>query len=132
MNLSGTRILVAEDEMLVGLLLEEALVWQNCTVLGPMSTLSETLEAARTLPLDAAILDRNLGGEDVLPAAEILYGRGIPFLFCSGYGQDPHLPPHLRAAPVLLKPYLEAGMIAAICGLLREPCQLPGPPANTF
>ncbi|OYZ86798.1 MAG: hypothetical protein B7Y01_05110 [Xanthobacter sp. 17-67-6] len=90
-----------------------------------MSTLSETQEAARTLPLDAAILDRNLRGEDVLPAAEILYGRGIPLLFCSGYGQDPDLPPHLRTVPVRLKPYLEAGMIAALSGLLRDPCRLP-------
>ncbi|MFG1429215.1 response regulator [Roseixanthobacter glucoisosaccharinicivorans] len=125
MILSGKRILVAEDEMLVGLLLEQALLRQNCTVLGPMSTLAQTLEAARTFPLDAAILDRNLRGEDVLPAAELLFDRGIPVLFCSGYGQDPDLPAHLRAVPVLHKPYLEAGMIAALSGLLRDPGRLP-------
>ncbi|MFG1423985.1 response regulator [Roseixanthobacter liquoris] len=125
MNLSGKRILVAEDEVLVGLLLEDALLQHDCTVIGPMATLDQTLEAARALPLDAAILDRNLYGVDVLPAAEILFARGIPLLFCSGYGEDSRLPPHLRAVPVLHKPYLEAGVIAAVSGLLLGARTLP-------
>ncbi|MEP9368141.1 response regulator [Xanthobacter sp. VNH20] len=128
MTLSGKRVLVAEDEMLVALILEDALLRQNCTVIGPTGTLAETVAAARTLPLDAAILDRNLHGEDVLPAAEILTRRGIPLLFCSGYGQDSALPAHLRTVPVLLKPYLEASVIAAICGLFSAPAQPVVPP----
>jgi len=35
--------------------------------------------------LDGAVLDINLGNERVYPVADVLRGRGIPFVFTTGY-----------------------------------------------
>jgi len=87
-DLAGLRVLVAEDEMLVSMLIEEALTDRQCTIVGPYSRVSDALEAARTLAVDAAVLDINLAGTMVYPVAEVLSARGIPFLLLSGYGSE--------------------------------------------
>jgi DNA-binding response OmpR family regulator len=87
-QLAGLRVLVLEDEMLVALLVEETLIDQHCIVIGPASTVQEALALANTEPLDAAVIDVNIGGEKAYPVAELLDVRGIPFLFVSGYGQS--------------------------------------------
>ena len=38
-------------------------------------------------PLDAAVLDANLNGHSVIPVAQVLHDRGIPFVFATGYGE---------------------------------------------
>jgi CheY-like chemotaxis protein len=85
-NLAGARVLVVEDEMLVSLLIEDALSDSQCTIVGPYDRVPAALEAARTLALDAAVLDVNVAGTLVYPVAEALSARGIPFLLLSGYG----------------------------------------------
>jgi CheY-like chemotaxis protein len=85
-GLAGARVLVVEDEMLVSLLIEDVLTDSECIVVGPYDRVPTALEAARTLALDAAVLDVNLAGTKVYPVAEMLSARGIPFLLVSGYG----------------------------------------------
>jgi CheY-like chemotaxis protein len=85
-DLAGRRVLVVEDEMLVSLLIEDALTDSKCIIVGPYDRVPVALEAARTLALDAAVLDVNLAGTKVYPVAEVLSARGIPFLLLSGYG----------------------------------------------
>ena len=85
-NLAGARVLVVEDEMLVSLLIEDILADSKCIIVGPYDRVPAALEAARTLALDAAILDVNLAGTKVYPVAEMLSARGIPFVLLSGYG----------------------------------------------
>ena len=53
---------------------------------------------------DAAILDVNLDGQEVFPVAEILAGRGLPFVFVTGYGGG-GLPEAYRSRPTLQKPF---------------------------
>ena len=36
---------------------------------------------------DVAILDVDLNGQPILPVAEVLIARGLPFVFATGYGQ---------------------------------------------
>ena len=69
-------------------MIEEALSESQCAIVGPYSRVAPALEAARTEQLDAAVLDVNLAGARVYPVAEILAGRGIPFLLLSGYGSE--------------------------------------------
>jgi CheY-like chemotaxis protein len=85
-DLAGARVLVVEDEMLVSLLIEDILTDSKCIIVGPYDRVPAALEAARTLALDAAILDVNLAGTKVYPVAEMLSARGIPFVLLSGYG----------------------------------------------
>lgn len=72
--------------MLVSLLIEDALIESDCTVVGPYNRVPDALEAVRTLELDAAVLDVNVAGTKVYPVAEMLASRGVPFLLLSGYG----------------------------------------------
>jgi hypothetical protein len=39
-----------------------------------------------------------------VPVAEMLLGRGLPVVFCTGYGRS-GLDPRFRDLPVLQKPY---------------------------
>ena len=105
-TLSGMRLLVVEDETLVAMMLEVMLDAFGCIVQGVAGTLSRGLALAsnEALPLDGAILDVNLGGEKVYPVATRLTERGVPFIFCTGYGRA-GLAAEFNHVPTLAKPY---------------------------
>jgi two-component SAPR family response regulator len=106
-EMSGRRILVVEDEMLIALTIED--VVQDCggKVVGPVATLEEALKLVEEEEFDAAILDVSIRGSKVYPVAEALVARDIPFVFASGYG-DWALPEELRDKPRLMKPFTVA------------------------
>ena len=81
-------MLIVEDEVLVAMLLEELLERMGYEVAAVSSHLEEALELARTLDVDLAMLDVNLNGKESFPVAEVLRGRGIPFIFATGYGDS--------------------------------------------
>ena len=62
-TLVGCRVLVAEDEPLVAMLLEDVLLDAGATILGPASTVAEALRLAAKQRPDLAVLDLNLSGE---------------------------------------------------------------------
>jgi DNA-binding NtrC family response regulator len=103
-ELSGRRILLVEDEVMVAMLLETILQDEDCITVGPFGDLSSALAAARSEHVDGAVLDINLAGEMVFPVAEVLANRGIPFLLLSGYGAMA-LPQNRRHWPVCDKPF---------------------------
>lgn len=113
----GTRILVVEDEIMIAMLLEEILSDAGYTVVGPYSRLADALVAAQTLPCEAALLDVNLGGEKVFPAAEALEHRHVPFLLLSGYG-DKAIPSDHPNWHSLEKPFKERELLMAIAGMV--------------
>ncbi len=100
----GWRVLVVEDEMMIAMFLEEALKGLGCVVVGPVGKLGDAVRLARDAVLDAAILDVNIRGGQVFPAAEILEARGIPFVLASGYS-DWILPEAMQGKPRLTKPF---------------------------
>jgi CheY-like chemotaxis protein len=112
-DLAGARVLVVEDEMLVSLLIEDVLIDSECIIVGPYDRVPAALEAARTLALDAAILDVNLAGTKVYPVAEVLAARGIPFILLSGYGPGA-APPEHASWQVCSKPFRPEQLIAAL------------------
>ena len=85
--LTGRRILVVEDEMLIAMLLEDLLEDLGCQVLGPVSNVPQALELTAKERPDAAVLDVNLGAERVYPVADALTQAAVPFVFVTGYGQ---------------------------------------------
>src|SRR6478735_2256130 len=85
------RILVVEDELMIRMLLEEA------------------LEAAKNADFDIAILDVNLNGQPISPVADALVARGMPFVFATGYGER-GLPEPYRDRPTLKKPFQMDGL----------------------
>lgn len=55
-------------------------------------------------PIDAAVLDVNLGDVMSYPIADRLKGRGIPYMFLTGY-DGWSLPDEFRDAARLAKPF---------------------------
>ena len=74
-RLAGRRILLVEDELLLAMTLEHVLGAEGCVVVGPFPRVEPALKAAREEPLDAAVLDINLGGDRVYPVAQVLAER---------------------------------------------------------
>jgi CheY-like chemotaxis protein len=118
--LSGRRILVIEDEMMVAMLLKDFLADLGCTVLGPAARVEQALamiEAAGAL--DAAVLDINLNGKKSYPVADALAARGVPFVFATGYSRDSVMNGH-REFPLLQKPFSLSKMADALAKLLTQ------------
>ena len=116
-DLRNRRVLIVEDEPIVGLLLYDEMVDAGAEAIGPAATLEEAFWLARVSledgGLDAAILDDYLGDERVLPLADWLKEQGVPFLFASGYGSAMERVGH-RDAPALVKPFSSDQLIAAV------------------
>ncbi len=117
-RLDGYRILVAEDEPLVAMLLEDCLLDAGAIILGPAATVSHALALAASERPDVAVLDLNLSGETCLAVADALAAAGVPFLVATGYGGDAPLPRH-AGVEVLQKPYEPAMLVAALGRLSR-------------
>ncbi|MBR0659760.1 response regulator [Neoroseomonas oryzicola] len=107
------QILVIEDEALVAMLVEDALLDSGFDVLGPARSVAEALELLEAEQPAAAVLDLNLGGENSLAVADALQARGIPFLVATGYGSA-GLPQTHRHVPVLPKPYDPADLTTLV------------------
>jgi len=99
----GARVLLVEDEAMVGMMIADFLTEIGYRVVGPFSKTSEGLAAARNNNFEAAVLDVNINGEPVYPVAECLTDRNIPFVFVTGYGAD-SIDARFAQAPVLQKP----------------------------
>jgi CheY-like chemotaxis protein len=111
--MTGTQILVVEDEFLIALDIIGALEQAGITVVGPAGTVKDALEAIERQPLHGALLDVHLAGEPVVRIADALAARGIPFAFVSGYGRE-QLPPAHREAPLVKKPFMGSDLLAAV------------------
>ena len=103
-KLAGRRILIVEDEALVAMLVEDALLDAGAEVVGPVATVAEAMALLDTAAPDAAVLDLNLAGETSTPVADVLAARSVPFVVATGYGAE-GLPAGHASVPVLAKPY---------------------------
>jgi CheY-like chemotaxis protein len=96
------RVLVVEDEPIIGMMLQDTLLDLGCDVVALAHHFEAAMSYADAAELDVAVLDINLRGTRSYPVADLLAERGIPHLFTAGYGV--HLDPAYRYAPVLEKP----------------------------
>jgi CheY-like chemotaxis protein len=113
------RILVVEDEMTIALLIEDMLADLGYEVVGLAMRLPQAMELAATANIDLAILDVNLDGRMSFPVADLLRGRGVPFLFATGYGSAGLGERYRGQAPVVRKPFRLQELQSAIDRTLR-------------
>lgn len=131
-DLDGTRILVAEDEAVIAMMVEDTLIDAGALVLGPVISVRDALQMVEVAMGDggitAAVLDVQLGDGKVLRVADALRARGVPFLFATGYDGHPALDSH-RGVPVLCKPYNPEDLIRVVGELChaRASAGLAGP-----
>lgn len=110
--------MLVEDEFLIALELADALENAGAKVSGPHVTLAAAQQAAREESADLAILDIDLRGEEVFPAAEQLRERGIPFLFYTGQPERETLRDAFPEVPVCVKPCQPAKLLGELSRLL--------------
>ena len=116
-HMSPHSVLIAEDEGLVSLVLEDMVRDLGAEVIDVFAASADALQAAETTHYDLAILDVLLRDGSSAPVADLLDQRGIPFLFSSGAGYDSIEPRH-RNRVLLNKPFEEAELKQHILGLL--------------
>jgi len=101
------RVLVVEDEPLIGMDIEDAVEGLGHEVVGPIGELDEALDVAANATLRCAIIDINIRGGHSYPVADMLRKRGLPVLLLSGYGEHT-LPERLHQEARLPKPFTAA------------------------
>jgi CheY-like chemotaxis protein len=116
--LAGRRVLLVEDEMIVAWLLEDMLAELGCVVLGPAARIDQAVSIINVEPLDAAVLDVNLNGQNSYPVADALVARGVPFAFSTGYAGG-RLGEGYRSFAVLQKPYQSVELADTLQRLLE-------------
>jgi CheY-like chemotaxis protein len=113
------RVLIVEDEVLIGLVLEDILDMLNCNVAGNCASLDEAgalLDSIGSGGFDCAILDVNLGGDTVYSLADRIMAYGHPIVFATGSHPDT-LPERFAHCGVLEKPYAFAAVEAVLAPL---------------
>ena len=103
-GLAGRRVLLVEDDYMIADVLREELEGAGAEVLGPAPDVETALRLlAAGKAVDAAVLDVNLGGTMSWPVAEVLFARGVSFVFATGYDAGT-IPGHYAGVPCCEKP----------------------------
>ena len=129
---SGLRVLVVEDEYLIALRLEDTLKRFGCRPVGPAFTLEGGLSIARTVTVDAALLDLDLGGKSVLPLVEELKRRGVPIGFVTAYDLEEPRSLLIEGLPWVHKPFTDEQIreLLTSCAAQRAPGPEPSQPSE--
>jgi DNA-binding response OmpR family regulator len=107
----SARVLVVEDEFMIGFDVCQQLASAGYEVVGPATSVRKALRLEPTC--DVAVLDVNLGRETCEPVARKLRESGKPFVVLTGYAPD-NLVPSFSDATVLSKPPCMADVVAAV------------------
>lgn len=84
-RLSGTNVLIVEDEFYLAMDIKEQVELAGGNVVGPAPDVADSLSMIRQRTPDCAIVDINLGDGASFEVAEELRSRSIPFVFLTGY-----------------------------------------------
>jgi two-component sensor histidine kinase/CheY-like chemotaxis protein len=114
----GRRVLLVEDEALVGMMMRDVLTEFGFCVIGPIGQVSDAIEMVEREIPQAAVLDINLKGEMIYALADKLACQGVPIVFVTGYGAD-SIDKRFANVPVLQKP-LDTAALWQILGAKND------------
>ena len=97
-------VLVAEDEMIIGVDLCDTVEEAGYEVAGPFDTASSAIDALEQRTPDLAILDVRLDDGEVFPLAEKLMAANVPVIFHSGQVTPTEVADRYPHALALAKP----------------------------
>jgi CheY-like chemotaxis protein len=121
--LTGLRVLVVEDEALVGLLVEDFLQGFGCKIVGIAGSSIEAFGLIRSEAVDVAVIDLKLNGEMAYPLANALKAADVPFVFATGLPAG-QIDGGYSQVPVVGKPFdegeLRGALLEAIDGRSRR------------
>ena len=118
------RVLIVEDETILCMVLEDALMYEGYAVVGVARTAREAVDLAVEHGPDLVLMDINLLGcvDGIAAAAQILERTGIRCLMATAHTDEAT---RRRAAPVrplgwLAKPYDEKDLLHAVAAALEQ------------
>jgi two-component system cell cycle sensor histidine kinase/response regulator CckA len=122
--MNSQRILVVEDDGIVGRDLQETLVRHGYSVPHVAPTGERAVELVGQTAPDLVLMDISLGGElDGIDAAELIQGsHGTPVIYITGGADDATQRRAQMTGPYgyLVKPFAEADLLAAVEGALER------------
>ncbi len=118
--LHSVRVVIVENDDLNATLLQLQLEREGLQVVGVADTVQSALGMIDELRPQLAFLDFCLAdNEDSTPVAEVLVGRGIPFLVATGM-EAGRLPAIFDAGVKLAKPYTGSDLRGALSRVLQS------------
>ena len=112
--LTGSLVLVAEDQIFIALDLALAVEDAGGEVAGPVASVENALALIETRTITAALLDSNLTDGDITPVATLLLDAKIPVIIQSGVGIPPELAMRFPDLVVFIKPYVAADLVSKL------------------
>lgn len=110
------RVLLVKDEFLLATRVADEFGQLGVEAVGPAGSVEQALELVEHCGhLDGAVLDINLRGDVVYPVADALRARGVPFVFTTGYEQQP-IPGEYRNVVRFRKPIDPALVLRTLLG----------------
>lgn len=109
------KVLLVEDDALLGMAMEDMFGDLGCEVVGVTSGFDAVVDVMERNPPDLALLDMNLNGTSSVPIAQALACRGVRVAFCTGYDRGTEcLPDDLKGCTVLGKPVSEQELLTLL------------------
>jgi len=122
----GVKILVVEDEMIVGEFICQCLGKLGHRVCGVADSFEEALELAEDEQPDLILMDIELGGDKtgIDAATEILEKWAIPVIYLTAYSDDQTLSKAKQSKPFgyITKPFTENDIKIAVMMALEHTC----------
>jgi CheY-like chemotaxis protein len=103
--LAGKHVMIVDDEPLLAYDLADLLQLHGATIAATCTSLDEAVQEARGAErIDCALLDIQLGRDEIWPVAHELKKRGTPFLFVSAICGTRELPAEFAGQQCVAKP----------------------------
>jgi DNA-binding response OmpR family regulator len=117
-SVAGLRVLVVEDDYLIGADMADMLETAGAVVIGPIGRVEDALAllAEPGNRLDCAILDLDLHGSPSYPIVDALLADHVPVLFATGFSVNAIADPY-RGLQRLEKPVDQHALLTAVAGI---------------
>jgi DNA-binding response OmpR family regulator len=115
--LSGRRIIILEDDYYQAHDSKDTLEEAGATVIAVTATVPDLTPHLAKGPIDAVLIDINLGRSLSFDFARELRRNAIPFLFLTGYDAG-MLPEDLSGSPYISKPADRGRIVAGLAELI--------------
>jgi DNA-binding response OmpR family regulator len=109
-SLEGKRILIVEDEHLIGSDVRRIVERAGARAYGPLDDPAAARQLIERYPIDLALIDFRLHHVDSTEVARVLRAHGVPFVVVTGFARNA-LPEELQHAPYLCKPVREVALV---------------------
>lgn len=116
-SLDGKRVLIVEDEYIIGSDLRRIVERAGAKAYGPLDDAVAARQLIERYQIDLALLDFRLHHADSVEVARALATHGVPYVVVTGFARHA-LPEEMQRAPYVQKPVRANLLIELMTGAL--------------